>query len=163
MMDSSNEKHQTPDTARPSPDSASLPEMRHFSRQQLAGLWQQSRSGAALTGEEGRLLQAMRDHPEYHDLWDSLESLGDAEIMRDGVNPIAHVMFHTIVENQLAEADPAQVSKTLQALLDQGYSRHEAIHRIVSVFMEEFFAVMKSKRPFSQKAYIRQLKKLARG
>jgi hypothetical protein len=115
-----------------------------------------------LFGGGARLVQAMLEHPEYYDLWDSLKNLGDAEIMRDGVNPIAHVMFHTIVENQLAEADPAQVSKTLQALLAQGYSRHEAIHRIVSVFMEEFFAVMKSKRPFNQKAYIRRLKKLAR-
>jgi hypothetical protein len=148
---------------KPSPGNDPYQPLRHYSRQHTAILWQQSRLGVELTGEEGRLVKAMREHPEYYDLWDNLDGIGDDEVERDGVNPIMHVMFHAVIENQLAEANPAQVNRTLQALLSQGYDRHEAVHGIASVFMEEFFGVMKEQRPFNEQTYVRKLKKLAGG
>jgi hypothetical protein len=146
----------------PPSQSDSFQQLRHYSRQHTAMLWQQSQLGVELTGEEGRLVKAMRQHPEYFELWERLASIGDDEIERDGVNPLVHVIFHTIIENQLAEQEPAQVHKTLQSLLSRGYSRHEAIHAIASVFVEQFFPVMKEQRPFDEQVYVRKLKKLAR-
>jgi hypothetical protein len=136
---------------------------RHYSRQHTFTLWQQSRSGVELTGEEGRLVRAMREHPAYYDLWDNLDGLSDDEVEWDGVNPIMHVTFHAIIENQLAEDGPAQVNRTLQALLSQGHDRHEAIHGLASVFIDEFYKVMKEQRPFNEQLYVRKLKKLAGG
>lgn len=44
----------------------------------------------------------------------------------------AHAVFHTIVENQLAE-DLPQAKDALTRLLGEGLDRHEAIHAIASV------------------------------
>jgi hypothetical protein len=49
----------------------------------------------------------MREHSEYADLWERLDELSDAEIERDGTNPILHVRMHAAVENQIAQRDPA--------------------------------------------------------
>jgi hypothetical protein len=162
-MDSKKKTRRLFARSEPSPESDTYRQLRHYSRQHTATLWQQSQLGVELSGEEGRLVKAMREHPEYYDLWHNLEQIGDEDVEQDGVNPLMHVMFHAVIENQLAEADPAQVNKTLQALMLRGYTRHEAIHQIASVFIEEFHAVLTEQRPYNEKAYVRKLKKLARG
>ena len=48
-------------------------------------------------------------------------------------NQLAHAVFHVIVENQLALPDQVVVRETMQRLLKEGLSRHEAIHAIASV------------------------------
>lgn len=90
-----------------------------------------------------------------------LDSLADDDIEQDGVNPLMHVTFHATIENQLADNDPPEVAETLQALVRQGYSRHEAIHALASVFLEQFFPVIKENRPFDTEAYVRGLKEMA--
>ena len=48
-------------------------------------------------------------------------------------NLLAHATFHVIVENQLALSDQAMVRDTLQRLVREGLSRHDAVHAIASV------------------------------
>jgi hypothetical protein len=48
-------------------------------------------------------------------------------------NLLAHATFHVIVENQLALPDQAMVRDTLQRLVREGLSRHDAVHAIASV------------------------------
>lgn len=47
-----------------------------------------------------------------------------------------HAAIHTIVENQLAQGEQAIVQDTLQQLLADGLTRHEAIHAIGPVLAE---------------------------
>jgi hypothetical protein len=53
-----------------------------------------------------------------------------------------HVLFHNIIENQLAEKIPEVVEK-LQELTSDGLERHEAIHAIGRVFADLFYYLMK--------------------
>jgi hypothetical protein len=46
---------------------------------------------------------------------------------------LAHATFHVIVENQLALSDQVVVHDTLQRLIREGLSRHDAVHAIASV------------------------------
>jgi hypothetical protein len=48
-------------------------------------------------------------------------------------NLLAHATFHVIVENQLALPDQVFVRDTLQRLIREGLSRHDAVHAIASV------------------------------
>ena len=50
---------------------------------------------------------------------------------------LAHATFHVIVENQLALPDQALVRDTLQRLLREGLSRHDAIHAIASLLVAQ--------------------------
>lgn len=45
-----------------------------------------------------------------------------------------HVALHVVVENQVAEGDALPVAAKLEALRDEGLSRHDAVHAIASVF-----------------------------
>ncbi len=48
-------------------------------------------------------------------------------------NLSAHATFHVIVENQLALPNQVVVRDTVQRLIREGLSRHDAVHAIASV------------------------------
>ena len=129
-------------------------------RQRL--LWEMAQLGAPLSEGDARLIEAMHEHPEYSHLWGRLDELSDEEIERDGVNPILHVTVHQIIENQLADGDPQEVGRVLKALMQQGLTRHEAIHRIGTVLADEIFHILRDGRPFDEPGYVRRLQQLVR-
>ncbi len=55
-----------------------------------------------------------------------------------------HAVFHVIVENQVALADEIPVRKTLERLMREGLSRHDAIHAIGSVLGGHMFDLVKN-------------------
>jgi hypothetical protein len=135
-------------------------QMKALSRQRLGRVWQRAKSGAKFRGEDARLVKAMREHPEYADIWDHLSEPSNEEIEIDGVNPIVHIMAQQTVENQLAQNDPKEVRQTIDKLMRQGYTRREAIHAVGSVVMDEIWYILKEKRPFDEARYLRGLRAL---
>ena len=75
-------------------------------------------------------------------------------------NPVLHKLFHQIVEQQLKENDPKETKETLDRLIILGYNRHEAIHKIGAVVVEELFDVLKSKEKFDRERFIDRLNRL---
>jgi hypothetical protein len=55
-----------------------------------------------------------------------------------------HALFHTIVENQIAEGLDCVV-RAMARLMKEGLSRHDALHAIGSVIAEHLFEAMDSK------------------
>ena len=51
-------------------------------------------------------------------------------------DPHMHAVLHMVVENQVALGAQTPVEKTLMRLMDEGLSRHDAVHAIGSVFVE---------------------------
>ena len=137
-------------------------ELKLLTRRHMRLVWEEAQLGATFAGEEARLVEAMREHSEYHHLWGRLDELSDEELEQDGVNPMLHITVHSIVENQLADGNPPQVDVVLKALTLQGLSRHEAIHRIGSVLSEEIFHILKDGRPFDERLYVQKLWELVR-
>jgi hypothetical protein len=70
-----------------------------------------------------------------------------------------HAAIHVAVETQLAEEHPATVS-AFGRLLREGLDRHQAIHAIGCVLMEELSRVMREHRPHDAVAYARELETL---
>lgn len=59
-------------------------------------------------------------------------------------NVKAHAVFHVIVENQIAEGlEP--VVRAMARLMNEGLSRHDALHAIGSVVADQFFEAMHTK------------------
>jgi hypothetical protein len=77
-----------------------------------------------------------------------------------GVNPVLHEQFHQIVEQQIRENNPRETKETLDRLIILGYSRHEAIHKIGAVVVEELFDVLKSREKFDRERFIDRLSRL---
>lgn len=137
-----------------------MDQLKALNRQNMWDIWQKAKLGETIEGEAVAIAAAMREHPEYTDIWDHLDKLPDEQIMRDGVNPILHVQMHAVVENQLDQNNPAGVSQILAELLRKKRSRHEAIHMIAMVLIEEIADMLKKKRYFEEARYMRKLRRL---
>ena len=77
-------------------------DVKALTRQRIRLIWEKAQLGEPLSDEDARLVEAMREHSEYADLWGRLDDLTDAQIERDGTNPILHVTIHQTIENQIA-------------------------------------------------------------
>ena len=54
-----------------------------------------------------------------------------------------HAIFHTVAENQVALGDETPVRRTVERLMVEGLSRHEAIHAVGSVLSNHMFRIMR--------------------
>ena len=137
--------------------------LREFTRQHLRFLWESRNFDvAALSDDDRGVLEAMRQHPEYADLWARLDEVTDEELERDGSNPVIHITIHQTVENQLAANNPPVVTETLERLLKQGQTRHEAVHQIGAIVVEEMHTILTSGKPFDEERYTAKLRRLAK-
>jgi hypothetical protein len=132
-------------------------ELKARSRAHMRMVWQIAQMGGELNDEDRRTADAMLGHPEYAHLWDRLDQLSDAEITKDGSNPILHITMHAAVESQVAGGEPPEAAQTVGALERRGFSHHEAIHRVAAVLSGEIWHMMSEKRPFDQARYAAKL------
>ena len=100
--------------------------------------------------------RAWAEHPEYERFRDT------EELTKEGTNPRLHVIFHSIVERQLAANDPPETAEALKRLMKRGWDRHDAIHAIGAHVAKLIWATMKKKKPADNEAYRRELNKLGR-
>lgn len=137
-----------------------MDQLKVFSHRQLWQIWQKAKRGDALESGDTAVANAMREHPEYFDVWEHLDELSDEQILRNGVHPILHIQMHVVIENQLAQNNPAEVGQILAKLLRKNHSRHEAIHLIVGVMVEEIADMFKKNRLFDEARYLHYLRRL---
>jgi hypothetical protein len=67
-----------------------------------------------------------------------------------------HAIVHTVIENQLAEGHEV-VRRTLDRLMAEGLTRHEAMHAIGVPFSEQMLETLKKQRLFDTAKYERAL------
>lgn len=148
--------HRPAGHARP-PEDTTQTELRRMTQAQLQLIWESGRQGFTLQDEDAITAQIMREHIEWHAVWDRLGTYGGKEIVVDGVSPVLHITIHGIIENQLAQNNPADVQHVLEALMRQGLDRHEAIHRIATVTTVEVTAALRDQRPYDAAGYAQRL------
>jgi hypothetical protein len=137
-------------------------DVKRSNRKELHRIWQAAQAGRPLRGEAATLAEIMREHAEWHHVWDRLDQISDAQVVQDGVNPVMHVVVHQTILNQINGALPP-VAEIYQQLLAQGSDRHEAFHRIGAVFVEELHGALKADRSFDETRYLLKLKQSLRG
>jgi len=113
-------------------------------------------------GEEKYIDIILSEHPEVKLLWRRRDLLPDTDIEINGINPIAHVLFESIVENQAQEGNPPEVREAVERLKTAGFSHHSARANVARVFIPGFYDCLKEKRPFDGGAYARRLKILGK-
>lgn len=71
-----------------------------------------------------------------------------------------HAIIHVAVENQVALGEEA-VPETLERLMRQGLARHEALHAIGAVLMDDIYGLLHSEQEkFNLHRYRNRLNKL---
>jgi hypothetical protein len=101
--------------------------------------------------------------------WSAFSEDKQIELVRDyhrrsGVkipNANLHAATHVIVENQILLGDETPVAATLQRLLSEGLSRHDAVHAIGSVLAPVLVDILRGEiRSEVNLVYYQELQKL---
>lgn len=74
--------------------------------------------------------------------------------------PKVHAILHLAVENQIAMGDELPAAATVQRLVRDGLSRHEAIHAVGSVLMNHLGAAAGNGAEMDQEAYDQEIREL---
>ncbi len=132
-------------------------------RHHLRLIWEVSAlDQESLSKEDQLLVEIMQLHSDHYDLWERLDEVSNEELQRDGTNPVMHVLIHQIIENQIAGQSPPETAETLEQLLQQGLSRHEAVHKIGEVLASDMAEMMQTHRTFDNQRYVQSLRQLVR-
>lgn len=146
------------------PDSPATPdpygELRELSHERTYRLWQAAKLGGPLEDDDARLVQAMRDHPEYYEVWDHANEFLQEQVVIEGANPFLHVVMHQVVENQAAQNSPPEVRAVLEFKVSQHVPRHEAVHAVANEFVQVLWQALHNHEAFDNDAYRRRLDKL---
>jgi len=75
-------------------------------------------------------------------------------------NPRAGRLIIQGVKEQIANADPPEVGQTYDRLIAEGYPEEEVYKMLGCVLSTEMLEIMKYKRVFDLKLYVKRLRKL---
>jgi hypothetical protein len=134
--------------------------LRELSHERFHLLWQGAKQGAEFQDDDKLLVQAMREHPEYYDVWEHSNEFLQETVTVDGVNPFLHVTMHSIVESQAAQNRPPEVRALLAHRAAQKKQRHDTVHEIATVFATLLWSLLHDHKQFDGEAYRRNLGKL---
>ena len=117
---------------------------------------------AVLEGEDALIAEMMNWHPEFDEIWPLGEfSSQPREIKGQMVNPFIHTALHVIVEQQIVQELPPEISKSFKKLLSQGNDRHGASHQIGTIYARHYFDSFRLGQPFDEDSYILDVENLA--
>lgn len=133
------------------------------SREHLHKIWQAAKKGEldTLDDEEKLLAEIMSEHDdEFHNDFEFADVAHERDYDPDSeVNPFLHIIFHSIVENQLKEKDPIEVYQFYNAMLRKKMARHDIIHLIGRLVANFIFRMMHQKIEMDLVAYKSILKR----
>lgn len=126
-----------------------------------AEVWKKMNQGEELSGDQALIAEAMKQHPEFNPFWPQGEAaFHPQEIDGYVVNPLVHTGLHVAVEKQLSSLDPEEVTLALQAILQEGVSHHEAVHRIGGLWGNLYFRSVREGSSLDEWTYAEELKAL---
>jgi len=117
---------------------------------------------AELEGEDALIAEMMNWHPEFDEIWPLGEfSSQPRKIKGQMVNPFIHTALHVIVEQQIIQDLPPEISTSFKKLLSQGQDRHKASHQIGTIYARHYFDAFRQGQPFDEATYILEVELLA--
>lgn len=131
--------------------------LRKLSREHMHTIWQMAKNDELddLDSEEKLLAEIMLDHEdEYHNDFEFADVAHERDYDPDSeTNPFLHIIFHSIVENQLKERDPVEVYQFYNAMLRKKMPRHDTIHLVGRLVANFLFRMMRYNIEMDLKVY----------
>lgn len=124
-------------------------------------LWEKVRRGdvARLEPGERKIARIMEEHKDI--FTEALEKTRrNQSADEEDISPLFHVLIHMTVEDQIEKGKPREVLDFYEAMIQQGSTRHEAIHLAGSLWATLFLESTYEKKPFGARIYRSRLKQL---
>jgi len=130
-------------------------------RRHFLDAWRKRQSGEPLEPLEALIADVVTQHPEYHGLLESEESLERDFTPEEGqTNPFLHLGMHISLAEQIATDRPAGIRELHHRIGVACGSPHEAEHRMMECLGLVLWEAQRQNRPPDEKAYLECLKRL---
>lgn len=131
-------------------------------RQFYLDAWRKRQSGERLEPLETLIANVVAQHPEYHSLLDSPNSLEQDYAPEQGqTNPFLHMGMHISLAEQLATDRPTGIRELYLEITANSKDAHEAEHRMMECLGLILWEAQSQNRPPDEQAYLECLKRLA--
>ncbi len=104
---------------------------------------------------DDRYLLILAEHPELRRAVE--DDVEEVEVAGVRVNPRLHLAVHELVANQLWNGDPPEVLATALRLRELGYERHDILHMLGSVALEQLCDMVYDGHPYDRGRYVAAL------
>jgi Domain of unknown function (DUF1841) len=121
-----------------------------------ASVWEKELRGVPLAVQEASLAYCMREHTEWREHWNRLNTIGqdDPKI----INILAHIYNDAAVKLQIERKNPPEIGELYQALRRRGITDMDAIHAIAFVLQEQTLQAKNTGVSFDMKDYVQRVK-----
>lgn len=126
--------------------------------------WRRYRQGLPLEPLQAQIADVMREHPEYHPLFDDEDrALGYESPPEQGeVNPFLHLGLHLGIREQVATGRPPGIEHIHASLSRRLGSALEAEHRMMDCLGEALWRAQRDNAAPDEAAYLQCLQRLVR-
>ncbi len=130
-------------------------------RQFFIESWRKHREKEALSQMEDIAAELVFQHPEYHALLETPDSVERDFAPEDGqINPFLHLSLHLAIHEQLSIDKPPGIRSAYDGCLRQhGDDRHAALHELLEALGETLFEAQRSGKPLDALAYVEKVRK----
>lgn len=128
-------------------------------RQLFLKVWSSKDSPQQLTPLEQQLLLVMQDHPEYHSLFESPESV-DQDYRTDN-NPFLHLSLHLGLIEQLSTNRPLGIRDIYQCLFAKLQDEHQVQHLLIEKMAETLWDAQQNNKLPDERTYLQKITELA--
>lgn len=118
--------------------------------------WQKFRTSQPLSDLEAIALELMRQHPEYHAIFDSPERYVERDYLPESgeANPFLHLSLHLAIREQLPIDQPRGIAAHYRRLLEKTGSAHDAEHLIMDCLAEMIWQAQRQGKPLDGSFYL---------
>lgn len=123
--------------------------------------WQKFRTSQPLSDLEAIALELMRQHPEYHAIFDSPERYVERDYLPESgeANPFLHLSLHLAIREQLPIDQPRGIAAHYRRLLEKTGSAHDAEHLIMDCLAEMIWQAQRQRTQPDPAIYLACLEK----
>ena len=130
-------------------------------RQVFLDCWKTKQDGRPLDALQQMIVSVIEQHPEYHRLLETQDSLDrDYHAAQGETNPFLHMSMHIALIEQITTDRPAGIRQVHQRLTEALGSAHDAEHRMMQCLSEAIWQAQRNNQPPDESAYFTCLKKL---
>ena len=131
-------------------------------RQLFRSTWQKHRAGEALEPLEKQIASLLEEHPEYHKLISSDESVLDQDFTAEHgqENPFLHLSLHLALREQVGTDRPAGIASITRSLLLKHGDGHAVEHMMIEKLGLYLWEAQRQERAPDEAAYLNSLREL---
>lgn len=132
-------------------------------RQEYINVWQKANTGIPLEPLEQLIADVLREHPEYHPLFDNPDAAIDSEFYPEhgSTNPFLHMGMHIALREQVATDRPPGITDITRKLLLQYRDSHEMEHQMMEALGQVLWEAQRNNTQPDDQNYMELLRELA--